>query len=294
MNLIKRFFGRTGPRDANSPVELVAAPNETGVSLQILFDGLLPSDSAPIQARLRRYHRSMSRAVVEFSPGASRDGNLLGMAGWGPHVVRLVGIGAPMPPDVVELCVAAAHYPQPLKTRARSNSSHLILYYNGRAPLVLDQYVALAGLCGCLADFGASVVLNESAHTSFPADALSERNTHGDMVTLLTTLPLPILYCGFVKYEVTGVEGVWMRTHGAHIFGLPDLAVHAQDHSEGQEHFDLLTTILNYMRESGARIEPGHTMEVGPTHLRFRAATPFEPALQGPHPLLVLEVTERE
>ncbi len=36
---------------------------------------------------------------------------------------------------------------------------------------------------------------------------------------------LPVDYCGFAKYDVEDVEGVWMRTYGAARFGLPDLAV---------------------------------------------------------------------
>lgn len=293
MNLIQRFFGRRGPRDASSPPELVAAPAEGATSLQILFDGRLPSDPGAIQACLCRYHHTMSAATADLSPEARKDGNLLGLVGWGSHVVRLVGISAPMPPDVVDSCVGPSHYPQALKARARSHASHLLLYYSGKVPSTLDQYVALAAVGGAMSHFGASVILNEAAHTSFPADALSGTDIEGDTLSLLKTLPLPILYCGFVKYDVQGVEGVWMRTHGAHLFQLPDLALHASGHHEGQQYFDLVTTILSYMLESGARIEAGHTMDVGPTLLRFRAPTAFEPALQGPHPVLVLEPTQK-
>ena len=37
---------------------------------------------------------------------------------------------------------------------------------------------------------------------------------------LLRSFPLLHLFCGFVKYEVEGDDGVWMRTYGAHEFEL--------------------------------------------------------------------------
>jgi Domain of unknown function (DUF4261) len=92
------------------------------------------------------------------------------------------------------------------------------------------------------------------------------------MMELLRTLPLSILYCGFVKIEAPGVPGVWMRTYGAPLLGLPDLAAHAKGHEEGQRYFGLFENVFAYLRETGAALAAGHTMEVGDDDfLRFRA-----------------------
>lgn len=293
MNLLSRFFGRTGPRSADAPAGITAATSEGGVSLQVLFDGALPSKASALQDCLRRYHASLSKAQVEMSQETGPDGNLFGLAGWGKHVVRLVGFSVPMPTEPVETCVAPAHYPQALKARARSHASHLLMYYAGHETAVIEQYVSLAAVGGALSGLGASVILNEAGHTSFPAAALAASDD-GDILELLRTLPLPILYCGLVKYEVQGIDGVWMRTHGAQLLGLPNFAVHADGHHQGQEQFDRLTTILTYLNESKAHVGAGHTMEIGPNDLiRLRAATPFEPFLQDENPLLVIDRIER-
>ena len=213
------------------------------------------------------------------------------MIGWGKHVVRCVGFDLPMPPEAVEACIAPSHYPQELKQRARSHKAHVILYYAGYEPSPVEQYVALAATAGVLARLGAIVVLNESGHTSFPAAALSGVDSDGDIMDLLRTLPLPILYCGFVKHEVEGIPGVWMRTYGAPLLGLPDFAAHAAGHHEGQRYFDMFDSVFGYLRESGAQLAAGHTMQIGQEEfLRVRHPTDEEAFLESEGELLVAEI----
>ena len=71
---------------------------------------------------------------------------VFGLAGWGNHVVRLVGFDAPYPSEALEACVAPAHYGQDLKQQVRASRSHVILYYAGHEANPLDQYVALAAV----------------------------------------------------------------------------------------------------------------------------------------------------
>jgi len=213
---------------------------------------------------------------------------MFGMIEWGKHVVRCVGFNLPMPQEAVEVCIAPAHYPQELKERARSHKAHVILYYAGYEPSPVEQYVALAATAGVLARLGAIVVLNESGHTSFPADALAGVDSDGDIMDLLRTLPLPILYCGFVKHEVEGIPGVWMRTYGAPLLGLPDFAAHAAGHHEAQRYFGIFDTVFGYLRESGAQLAAGHTMQIGQEEfLRVRYPTDEEPFLESEGELLV-------
>jgi Domain of unknown function (DUF4261) len=90
---------------------------------------------------------------------------------------------------------------------------------------------------------------------------------------------------------VEGVEGVWMRTYGAHLLGLPDLATLAAGHHEGEAMFDLFSNVFNYLRSSGARLGAGHTMEAGPhTMMRLRAPTAEEYFLDSPGELFVIEM----
>ncbi len=280
MGIIERFFGRRGADDASSP--------KRPVSLQLLFPGKLGLDPAAVTGSLRMYHSSMAEASCEIDAQAARNGTPIGLLGWGKHVVQLVGFDAPMPAQVVEQCVQGAHYGADLKAKARAHQAHVILYYAGQESDPLEQYVALAAVAGVLARHGAIVVLNETGHTSLPAELLA--GGEDDTMELLRTLPIPILYSGFVKLEVEGAQGVWMRTFGNHVLGLPDFAHLARGHDEGRATLDMICDLISYLRSSGAKFAPGNTMQVGSdTFLRARSAGRKERFLESDGEMLVLE-----
>lgn len=211
MSIFSRFFGQHGEEGGGT--QLIANPQiETPLSLQLLFDRRLRLQSSDVTASLQGFHGSMANARCEIDPTLGEEGKIFGIAGWANHVVKLVGFDLPMPAEAVESCVAPSHYPQELKDRARSHSGHLLLFYAGYESSPHEQYVALASAAGALSQFGAIVILNEAARTSLPAAALLGSNVDGDIIELLRTLPLAIFYCGFVKCEVDGTPGVWMRT----------------------------------------------------------------------------------
>jgi hypothetical protein len=293
MGLVERFFGR-GEDAPGDPGPVANPALENPLSLQLLFPE--ESDVATLDARrltetLRSVHPDLAEAVFEVDAELAAKGTPLGLAGWGNHVVKLVGFNVPMPPEVIERCVAPAHYGPELKAQARAHKAHALLFYAGYEEDALEQYVALAVVAGALAAHGAIVVLNESAHTSFPARVLAPGELEGDLLEHLRTLPLPVLYCGFVKYDVEGVKGVWMRTYGTHLLGLPDLAFRASGHDQGEWVFNLFGNILDYLRRSGARFGVGHTMQVGSdTFLRLRAPTEKEYFLDSEGELFVAEL----
>lgn len=290
MSIFSRFFGRQDADDLAGG-QLVANPDiKHPLALQVLFPDTCWLDTDRLIEALRSYHRSMSGAQCEIDQDLIQEGRVLGLVGWEGHVIRMVGFDVPYPAAAFEACVAPAHYPQELKQRARSHKAHVILYYAGQESSPFEQFVALAATAGALARLGAIVVLNETGHTSFPAEALSDLDAESDIMDLLRALPLPILYCGFVKLEVEGTPGVWMRTYGAASLGLPDLAAHATGHKEGQRYFDMFDSIFRYLRESDAQLASGHTMQIDEEeYLRFRAPKEEEEFLQSGAELLVVE-----
>ena len=154
----------------------------------------------------------------------------------------------------------------------------------------MEQYVALACVAGCLDNLEASVVTNETGHTSLPVSVLGPGQTEGDQLDLLRAIPLLHLYCGFVKYDIDGVDGVWMRTYGLHEFDLPDFAFHAKGHHQSEEIFDIFTNTLEYLRESKAEMDVGHTMQVGEDFfVRLRAPEEDEVFLESKVEMLVME-----
>lgn len=285
-----RFFGNKDvPVDS---IALIANKDiENPPSLQVLFPGPLQIRATALGQRLRSYHPSMHSARVDL---ASDVPQVFGLAGWDKHVVRLVGFDAPFPQESLEQCVAPAHYPQEVKDQVRAHRSHVILYYAGFEEDPQERYVALAAVAGCLADEGQGVaVLNEHAHTSLPAGILSRTELGDETLETLHALPLTALYCGFVKYQVENVPGVWMRTYGGDVFGLPDFAVLAQGHHEGEQYANMFDNVMSYLRESGAQMHAGHTMQVGETrYMKLRDPLPAEYFLQGPGTVLVADIID--
>ena len=290
MSIFSRFFGR---RDDNTAelTGLVANPECEGrVSLQVLFPAALQVTQDGLSSALRAYHPEMAEASCEVS---SEVEPFFALAGWCAHVVRLVGFDAPFPAESVEACVAPAHYPQELKDEVRANASHILLYYAGHDSDPLEQYVVLAAVAGALAQFGAIAVLNERGRTSLPAAIFNDPGLRRESLEVLRNLPLTALYCGFVKYDVEGVQGTWMRTYGGGVFGIPDLAVLAEGHHEGERYSELFDNVMSYLLQSGAQMAPGHTMQVGETaFMRLRAPLAEEYFLDGPDQVLVAEIIE--
>jgi hypothetical protein len=82
-----------------------------------------------------------------------------------------------------------------------------------------------------------------------------------------------------------------MRTYGAHVLGLPDLAAYTRGHHEGQRYLDLYDSILRYLLKSGNRLAAGHTMQIGKDEfLRCRAPRADEPWLESKGEVLVTDI----
>lgn len=265
-------------------------------SYQLLFLEKLDLDADALTLAIRAYHPSLAQARAELLDVAvegeadAEATSVIGLAGWGKHVIKLVGFNRPIPQTVFETCVRPAHFSQQLKDDAQPHQSHLLLYYAGYDTDPLEQFVAMTVVASALARFGAILLLNEAGRSAFPAEALLADEHDRDALDMLRVMPIPLLYGGFVKIEIEDEPGVWMRTFGDRYLELPDLAFKAEGHHQGSETFDLFANLLAYLRESGSQFAPGHTMQVGAdTHLRLRKPTEEEWYLQSDGEMLVIE-----
>ena len=265
-------------------------------SLQVLFPDLVDLSAGSLMAALRDYHPDLAAAIVELGPAAPDVANsngpppaIHGEARWGTHVVKILGFDGPMPASFVESCLRNALIPPEMKEEARRHQAHVLLYYAGTNDAALEQIVAVAAVAGSLVHFGAMVTLNEDARAAVPSFALQPEEAGEDMLRTLRALPLPYLYVGFVKMELTDVPGLWMRTFDAPRYGLPNLAYHAAGHDEGQTTFHLFAGVLGYLRDTGLSFENNETIRIDEaTHLRVREPSAMEWWLS-PGTLFVLE-----
>lgn len=276
-----------------------AVPNPP--SFQVLLADLTELNADALATALREYHSELSEARVELVPasaapnavaGVGPPPAVLGLASWGEHAVKLVACDAPMPSGAVESCLRPALLPPDFKDRARRHRAHVLLYYAGRSADPLEQLVALGCVAGVFAHFGSLAILNEEARAAIAGFALTADDDGEDMLATLRALPVPFLYGGFVKMELSDVPGVWIRTFACPRLGLPNLALHAPVHADGERIFHLFGGVLGYLRETGVAFEPGELVRIDDDrHLRVRKPEPREWWLDSDGPIWVLEET---
>ena len=287
MSLFARLFGK---KSKDSPI----AENtniKQSIGLSVVFKGPLNFDKDKLLDKLRFLDSSITNVDYE-RPAEDLEQGVFALVSWGKHVVKLIGFNAPFPADVLETCVAPAHYSQDIKDQIRKNDSHVILYYKGNDEDVSEQYLALTRLAACFDEFNALAVINEDAHSSLPTNVLSDLLSDENSAKSLCDC-LPLFFCGFVKYILEDAKGVWMRTYNADAFGLPDFAVLANNHDEGSYYFDMFGNILSYLRQSGATMNPGDTMEIGDNKmLSLRAPQEDEYFLKDKGNVLVVEMSK--
>lgn len=289
MSFLSRLFEKSNSDDRGFALQINRNIKDP-LYFQILMERPFPLSSSKFMDAVQASHESMRDAQCQIDPELCHEGSMMGLIGWGDHVIRLVSLNCPMPAEETEWSIGAANYPEPLKTRARAHKCHVLLYYAGFESDPLEQYVALASVAGAMSRIGAIVVMNEMSHTSFPAEALSKTDRGEDLHEMLRSLPLLFLYCGFVKIRVVDMDGIWMRTFGAYRLGLPDLALLAADANEGTRVIELFETVFGLLRQSDTEITDGHTLSLGPDlDIRFRSPLRQEFFLENKGPLLILE-----
>jgi hypothetical protein len=295
VSLLDKFLGRRPINDSGAEPLVANLGIKDPLTLQVLFAEPRSFETKELTRDLRTFDRSMDCGRCEVEDQLAKEGKLFGLAGWDKHIVRFFGFDIPMAADAVEACVAPAHYPQNVKDRARGHRAHANLFYAGYEASALEQYVALAATATVLGRVGGIVVTNARGHTSLPMSLLLDIAATSDSIRMLRELPLPYLYCGFVKHEVEDVQGVWMRTYGAPCLGLPDLAAHATGHQEGQRYFDDFENVFRYVLDSGKKLGRGHTMQIGAReYMRLRAPKLNESFLVPSGELLVMEVIDAD
>ncbi|MBN1206944.1 MAG: hypothetical protein JXB05_18820 [Myxococcaceae bacterium] len=263
------------------------------MSLQVVFSREVMLTADVLAHMLRECHPSLAQARVEIrtgmlGPGEGQFGQMARVQ-WERHTVHVVFFNTPAPAEMMEHTTEFALYEEELKAQARRHVAHAILGYQGEELDPLAQYVALAKIAVALIPLGAIVVLNAGAFTSYPAEQLLPRPGE-ELDEVLNTLPLMALFVGFARVGVRGEEGMWIRTSGAPLLDMPDLAIHVRDYRESQRVFLIFKNIFAAMRSSGVRFSAGDMVEDEETHWKFRKPRANEGVLHSER-MIVLEPT---
>jgi hypothetical protein len=279
---------------SSRPDPLAAIEPSSDLRLVVLRPSAAPIEGAALERALRGYATSLAGAEAAVDAQSAERGTLLGVARWDRHVVRLVGHPVPLPDDALVLTLDAAWMEEADRRAARAHRAHLVLYYAGEDDSPFEQYLALGAVAGALATLGALAVVNEPAHNALSGRALLPEPGAGDMVDALASMPLLALWVGLGRHP--DPTGLWLRTHGAFLLGLPDLARHVPGakaraaQAAVDETVDLFEGIFEYLIESGAPVEEGHTFALGEAEtLALRAPREDETALRSEGEIYALE-----
>jgi hypothetical protein len=258
-----------------------AAPKQaqpSPIGLQVLFPTQMGLGAGPLIHLLQEQHPSLAQVRVEI-----RTGDLSGVMGpgldtgfgqwvraqWGRHTVLMAVLNKRIHPETLDWTVKTSYQDDVTKMKAQAHQAYAALSYHGEEKDPLEQYVALGMIAMAMARLGAVTVLNANASSCYPAQMLLPQPGE-DADTVLRNLPLTALYVGFVRFTVENQPGVWIRTCGAPLMDLPDLAWHARGAEESADVYTLFNGLFRAMRSSQVRFHDGDTLENGDMLLRLR------------------------
>jgi len=261
------------------------------LNLQVLFPLPLWVAARELAGVLRELHPSLARVEVEIRTGDLEHGLGLGQTArvqWDKHTVLMAFIHSPVPPEAMEWVEHLSEYDAALKAQAQSHAAHATLAYRGKETDPLEQYRALTAVAVGLTRLGAIVVTNVYARAFCPAQPLLPRPGE-DLLDLLRRLPLPMLFVGFLQFPVPKTPGLWIRTWGAPLMDMPDLAMHGHSHEDSKTAFHMFNQILLAMCSgSKMRFKEGDMVQLEERNWRLRKPRWRENFLEGPR-LFVLE-----
>jgi hypothetical protein len=274
------------------------------LSLILTFDHRPEIDELAVRQRLLAFEPLNNPDAIsivfegrdqELTAGKTK---MIGQIHFDDHGVNLLLIEAPLPATVLEKTVQTASFAADTKSRTYAHQFHVVCFYIGKNPDVLEQYIAMYKVAVALNPDRLTGIINEMAGTFVP-ESIAKKLLEPTNLAAIRMSYSPMLCPLFIStLRLARPEGgVWAVTNGGHVFGVKDLAFLAEDHAEAHTaHQDLLSKIMLYMIASKVSLNPGHTMEAGPnTFVKFGELFEYHDYLERRNGTLTVEyISESE
>ena len=213
-------------------------------------------------------------AALGEGAGVEGGGGVLSLRVRG-HVLRALAAGVPLPKEIVDRCLSAAHLRADQKSELAAHGAHALVVNESEVPGP-EGLVALYEAAWALRGDGAAMlgVMNPATWMCLTTDMLAQ-TLQPDFVQAVLASPAEslALWLGFVKlFKPDGTT--WLVTRGGWLVGLPDLAWLALDLAESDEVRVMLAGILDYVHTTGRRLAAGDAIDFGERAVRLRA--PYE------------------
>lgn len=281
MSFLNKIFNRKS--DLASQEQ--STKNAAYPALILLFDRLPPIQPGTISQTIKTVEPIQTDVQVQPIMGKTVVSYIT--VSYDTHKLRLASIAAPVPPATLERTVQVSNWRQDQKEPLRRHQSHMICFYDGSHPDPGEQLIALYKLAYSFYDQGLLGVLDEQAWNCLPAEFLKEQMRPAMLQECRKAVPLG-LWTGFVKFFRPDGK-VWFCTKGHERFATPNFAL-LGDISQADMAFDLFEMLFRYVREYGAVLQVGETVQAGnDLFLRFSAVSEYPDYLESPGGTLVIE-----
>jgi hypothetical protein len=237
----------------------------------------------------------LAERMPYFPPGAQDDPALTwtlssahsgqGSAAFAGHHLKMTGLAAPLPPDVIDRTVMVSPWQAQIKAAMRQHLAHISLVYTGDHSDPIEKMLALYSLAGAFETEDLLGVVNPNAWNAHPAaDFLSPTR----LAQFRREIPFN-LWLGYVRFY-TDDQSFWLVTKGHHVFDVPDLAYFVQPSQDPDAVITLFINLFYFLYEEDVFVTAGDTLEIQGSgqQLQFSEVAELIDDLMGPSGTLVI------
>lgn len=255
MGLFDAMFGQR--KEAQLPPPTAPTPSDDQLGVLVALSGapaLTGRDGATVQRR-------------ELAARVELDG----------LVLDALHVRAPLPAALIDRLSQVTHWREDAKARLRDHDQHLIVWFAGGSDDPIEQYIALIRAGEMLGGRALQGIVLEPAVNFLPASFVPRMTGPEGIRSMRERVPIGIL-TGMIK--VGTEDGLWMATRGHEVFGVPNFATLAPPHVPPSQVKQLFQGLFDYAR-SGARLELGQTIDIGPSRYRFDPVVEYKSHVEG-------------
>lgn len=269
-------------------------PGDQPFQLLSLFNGFPDIDTPRLCQYIEEIEaRSQFCKVSDFKISQRRDNKRVatGLISLSDLHIAIIIHEWPLPETIARCTIGASHWTNETKTMLLSHTCYALCTCVGEAKPI-EKLIALYKVALGLINQGAIGIANEQTWSCYPAKVFEMLKKPGTWESLRTEGIPAELVIGFVKTEVEGQ--LWFLSKGHFLFGLPELAFKAQNHSQAEDLCNIFKNVFYYLFENGPIIRADDTMEIKDgILLRFTAPSPKQKFLESPTGMLVVRLSSK-
>ncbi|MFN8673197.1 MAG: hypothetical protein U0457_14095 [Candidatus Sericytochromatia bacterium] len=201
------------------------------------------------------------------------------------HKIKLVGLNAPVPKEVMDKTIDTSFWKPEQKEIARNHKSQVICYYEGNSKNIMEKYISLYKIALALNSDDFIGILDEKSWNYTNKIILKDLLEPKMLKSMRKDIPL-VFFTNLIKIPTD--DGVWFVSKGNNTFGIKEFAYFGKSLVETEKVTKLFESIFYYMYRNNIKINVGETMEMNQIYYRFAKVTEYTEYLESNLGTLVL------